>query len=65
MIFKVAFLFLLLYLFSTDKDCEELENLLYFSLSNETPETPQEDILPDVSQELSPDEIAQQIFDEI
>lgn len=65
MIFKVAFLILLLYLFSTDKDCEELENLLYFCPSNETSEVPQEDILPDVSQELSPDEIAQQIFDEI
>lgn len=68
MIFKIAFLILLLYLFSTDKDCEELEELLYFTPSNEiqTDQTEVSDaILPDVSQALSPEEIAQNIFDEI
>ena len=36
MIFKIAFLILLIYLFSTNKDCEELENLLYFSPSKDS-----------------------------
>lgn len=67
MIFKVAFLILLLYLFSTDKDCEELENLLYFSPSKDSPQQTeqQDDVLPDVNQELSPNEVANEIFYDI
>lgn len=70
MIFKVAFLILLIYLFSTDKDCGELESLLYFNPSQEEQESQEapeqtEDVLPDVNQASSPDEVARQIFDDI
>ena len=60
MIFKIAFLILLIYLFSTNKDCEELENLLYFSPSKDSLQQTeqQEDALPDMNQELSPDDVA-------
>ena len=67
MIFKVGLLILLLYLLCFDRDCEELEDLLYFdkNSNSESEQKSSMETLPDVNQELSPEEVAQRIFDDI